>query len=135
MVMSVCSPGDKIIVPRNVHKSVLSALILAGGHPVFVHPVMDEELGIAHGVTRQGVEKALNLHPDTKAVLLINPTYFGVACHLEEIVDLAHSWGIPVLVDEAHGVHTHFHENLPLSAMQAGADMAATSVHKLGGSL
>uniref|UniRef100_UPI003D1F802B aminotransferase class I/II-fold pyridoxal phosphate-dependent enzyme n=1 Tax=Kroppenstedtia sanguinis TaxID=1380684 RepID=UPI003D1F802B len=135
MVMSVCHPGDQIIVPRNVHKSVLSALILAGGHPIFVHPVMDEKLGIAHGVTLQGVEEALHHHPDVKAILLINPTYFGIACHLEEIVDLAHSRGIPVLVDEAHGVHTHFHENLPLSAMQAGADMAATSVHKLGGSL
>ncbi|MDR6224861.1 aminotransferase class I/II-fold pyridoxal phosphate-dependent enzyme [Desmospora profundinema] len=135
MVMSVCRPGDKIIVPRNVHKSVLSAIILAGGHPVFVHPEMDEALGIAHGVTRSQVERALSLHPDAKAVLLINPTYYGVAAHLKEIVDTVHAHGIPVLVDEAHGVHTHFHEKLPSSAMQAGADMAATSMHKLGGSL
>lgn len=135
MVMTVLHPGEKIIVPRNVHKSVLSAIILAGGHPIFVHPVMDEQLGIAHGVTRKDVERTLILHPDAKAVLLINPTYYGVAAHLEEIVECVHHYGIPVLVDEAHGVLTHFHEGLPISAMQAGADMAATSVHKLGGSL
>lgn len=135
MVMSVCTPGDKIIVPRNVHKSVLSAIILAGGHPVFVHPAMDDQLGIAHGVTARDVEKALRAHPDAKAVLLINPTYYGIAGNLAEIVDLVHRWNIPVLVDEAHGIHTHFHERLPMSAMQAGADMAATSMHKLGGSL
>lgn len=135
MILSVCTPGDKIIVPRNVHKSVLSAIILAGGHPVFVHPVMDEELGIAHGVTIEDVERTLRMHPDTKAVLLINPTYYGIAGNLAEIVRMVHQWNIPVLVDEAHGVHTHFHDRLPLSAMQAGADMAATSMHKLGGSL
>ncbi|SFJ05754.1 aminotransferase class I/II-fold pyridoxal phosphate-dependent enzyme [Thermoflavimicrobium dichotomicum] len=135
MVMSVCSPGDKIIVPRNVHKSVLSAIILAGAHPVFVHPKMDEKLGIAHGVTACEVEKALQKHPDAKAVLVINPTYYGIAANLKDIVERVHRYQIPVLVDEAHGVHTHFHERLPLSAMDAGADMAATSVHKLGGSL
>ncbi len=75
------------------------------------------------------------MHPDAKAVLVINPTYFGVCTNLKEIVDLVHSYNIPVLVDEAHGVLIHFHDRLPMSAMQAGADMAATSVHKLGGSL
>jgi arginine decarboxylase len=135
MVMSVCQPGDKIIVPRNVHKSVLSAIIFAGAVPIFIHPVMDTTLGISHGITTSSVRKALQEHPDAKAVLVINPTYFGVVANLREIVDLAHSHGIPVLVDEAHGVHIHFHPDLPESAMQAGADMAATSVHKLGGSL
>lgn len=135
MVMSVLNPGDKIIVPRNVHKSVLSAIIFAGGHPIFIHPVMDDFLGIAHGVTSTQVEEALKKHPDAKAVLLINPTYYGVVAHLQEIVDKVHQYGLPVLVDEAHGVHLHFHPDLPMSAMQAGADMAATSMHKLGGSL
>lgn len=135
MVMSVCEPGDKIIVPRNVHKSVLTAIIISGGRPIFVHPEMDPELGIAHGVSVREVEKTFAQHPDAKAVLLINPTYFGVAGNLREMVERIHQWGIPVLVDEAHGVHTHFHERLPWSAMDAGADMAATSVHKLGGSL
>ncbi|MBM7645679.1 lysine decarboxylase [Scopulibacillus daqui] len=135
MVLSVCSPGDKIIVPRNVHKSVLSAIIFSGAVPVFVYPEVDRELGISHGITIDAVQKAIHQHPDAKGLLVINPTYFGVAGNLNEIVELAHHHGIPVLVDEAHGVHIHFHDDLPLSAMQAGADMAATSVHKLGGSL
>ncbi|GIO85182.1 arginine decarboxylase [Paenibacillus faecis] len=135
MVMSVCSPGDKIIVPRNVHKSVMSAIIFSGAKPVFVSPAQDANLGIDHGITSSSVRRALERHPDAKAVLVINPTYFGVCAHLKDIVDLAHSYHVPVLVDEAHGVHIHFHEELPMSAMQAGADMAATSVHKLGGSM
>lgn len=135
MVMSACHPGDKIIVPRNVHKSVLSAIIFAGGRPIFVYPEMDKKLGIAHGITIEQVEKTLQKHPDAKAVLVINPTYFGLASNLKELVERVHAHGIPVLVDEAHGVLTNFHERLPISAMEAGADMAATSVHKLGGSL
>jgi arginine decarboxylase len=135
MILTVCAPGEKIIVPRNVHKSIMSAIIFAGARPIFVSPVMDHELGIAHGITPQSVERALERHPDAKAVVVINPTYYGVSTDLKAIVELAHSYRIPVLVDEAHGVHIHFHEKLPLSAMQAGADMAATSVHKLGGSL
>lgn len=135
MIMSVCSPGDKIIVPRNVHKSIMSAIIFSGATPIFIHPVIDPELGISHGITTDAVEKALKAHPDAKGVLVINPTYFGISANLEKIVDIAHSYGVPVLVDEAHGVHIHFHDELPMSAMQAGADMAATSVHKLGGSM
>ncbi len=135
MVMSVCGPGDKIIVPRNVHKSILSAIIFSGAMPIFVHPEIDNELGISHGITTNAVKEAIVNHPDAKAVLVINPTYFGFVADLKSIVDLAHSHGIAVLVDEAHGVHIHFNDELPISAMQAGADMAATSVHKLGGSL
>lgn len=135
MILSVCSPGDKIIVPRNIHKSVMSAIIFAGAKPVFVSPAQDANLGIDHGITTSSVRRALQRHPDAKAVVVINPTYFGVCANLKEIVDLAHSFHVPVLVDEAHGVHIHFHEKLPMSAMQAGADMAATSVHKLGGSM
>jgi len=135
MIMSVCSEGDKIIVPRNVHKSIMAAIIFAGAKPVFISPVRDTNLGIDHGITTKAVRKALNRHPDAKAVLVINPTYYGVCTNLKEIVDIAHSYDVPVLVDEAHGVLIHFNDRLPMSAMQAGADMAATSVHKLGGSL
>lgn len=135
MVMSVCSPGEKIIVPRNVHKSVMSAIIFSGATPIFIHPALDERLGISHGITIESVERALEQHPDAKGLLVINPTYFGISANLNEIVHIAHSYRVPVLVDEAHGVHIHFHHELPLSAMQAGADMAATSVHKLGGSM
>ncbi len=135
MIMTVCNPGDKIIVPRNVHKSVMSAIVFSGAIPIFIHPEIDAKLGISHGITTDAVEKALSKHPDAKGLLVINPTYFGVSADLKRIVAIAHSFQVPVLVDEAHGVHIHFHEKLPLSAMQAGADMAATSVHKLGGSL
>ncbi|WP_379966909.1 aminotransferase class I/II-fold pyridoxal phosphate-dependent enzyme [Ectobacillus sp. sgz5001026] len=135
MVMSVCGPGDKILVPRNVHKSVMSAIIFSGAKPIFIHPEIDPVLGISHGMTLTSVRHALEAHPDAKGLLVINPTYFGFAADLKEIVKISHSYGVPVLVDEAHGVHIHFHDKLPLSAMQAGADMAATSVHKLGGSL
>lgn len=135
MIMSICVPGDKIIVPRNIHKSIMSAIIFAGAKPVFISPVSDENLGIHHGVTTKSVRRALERHPDAKGVLVINPTYYGVCADLKEIVDLAHSYNVPVLVDEAHGVLIHFHSDLPMSAMEAGADMSATSVHKLGGSL
>ncbi|MCM3178416.1 aminotransferase class I/II-fold pyridoxal phosphate-dependent enzyme [Cytobacillus horneckiae] len=135
MVMAVCGPGEKIIVPRNVHKSVMSAIIFSGATPIFIHPVVDRELGISHGITTDAVSKALEQHPDAKGLLVINPTYFGISADLKQIVDIAHSYNVPVLVDEAHGVHIHFHDELPMSAMQAGADLSATSVHKLGGSM
>lgn len=135
MIMAVCGPDDKIIVPRNVHKSIMSAVVFSGAKPIFIHPELDQELGISHGISVDSVEKAIRTHEDAKALLMINPTYFGISSDLETIVDTAHQYDIPVLVDEAHGVHIHFHEDLPVSAMQAGADMSATSVHKLGGSL
>src|SRR5690606_13411455 len=135
MILSVCEPGDKIIIPRNVHKSIMSAIVFAGAVPVFIHPEVDPELGISHGISAEAAETALAAHPDAKGLLVINPTYFGVCADLERIVDITHSYGIPVLVDEAHGVHIHFNNSLPVSAMQAGADMAATSVHKLGGAM
>jgi arginine decarboxylase len=135
MILATCKPGDKIIVPRTVHKSVLSAIVFADCNPIFIHPELDPKLGIAHGITPLQVAEAIEQHPDAKAVLVINPTYFGFASNLHEIVQITHRHHIPVLVDEAHGVHTHFHTELPISAMDAGADLAATSVHKLGGSL
>ena len=135
MILSVVGPNDKILVPRNVHKSIMSAIVFAGAVPIFIHPEVDPDLGISHGISAEAVEKALIEYPDAKAVLVINPTYFGVAADLKRIVDIAHDRNIPVLVDEAHGVHIHFHNSLPVSAMAAGADMAATSVHKLGGSM
>ena len=135
MILTVVGPGDKILVPRNVHKSIMSAIVFAGAIPIFIHPEVDPELGISHGISPESVEKALQNYPDAKAVLVINPTYFGFAADLKRIVDIVHAHDIPVIVDEAHGVHIKFHDKLPLSAMQAGADMAATSVHKLGGSM
>jgi arginine decarboxylase len=135
MVLATVGPGDVILVPRNAHKSILTAIMLADAQPVFLAPEVDMDLGIAHGVSVETVQRALEEHPEAKALVVINPTYFGVSADLVRIVELAHERGVPVLVDEAHGAHIHFHEALPPSAMQAGADMAATSVHKLGGSM
>ncbi len=135
MIMSVVGPGEEILVPRNIHKSVLTALILTGAKPHFLQPEVDLELGIAQGVRVETVRESLNRYPNVKAILLINPTYFGVSMDMASVVQIAHERGVVVLVDEAHGVLTHFHPDLPQSAMDAGCDMAATSVHKLGGSL
>lgn len=135
MIMAVVGPGDKILIPRNVHKSVLTAVVLSGAHPVFMEPEIDHIRGVAHGVSLATVRKRLEQHPDAKAVLVVNPTYFGVCADLCGIAHLVHQRDIPLLVDEAHGAHLYFHPQLPVSAMEAGADAAATSVHKLGGSL
>lgn len=135
MVMAVCKHSDKIIMPRNVHRSAINALILSGAQPIYVDPKMNSELGISLGMTVEGVKKAIEEHPDAKAVLVNNPTYYGICSNLTEIVRLAHQAGMKVLVDEAHGTHFYFGANLPVNAMAAGADMAAVSMHKTGGSL
>lgn len=135
MIMATCSAKEKIILPRNAHKSAISALIFSGAIPIFVEPDLDEELGIANGVSYENIEKAILENPDAKAVMIINPTYFGVVSDLKEIIRLVHEHDMVVLVDEAHGSHFGFSPYLPESAMSLGADMAALSIHKTGGSL
>lgn len=135
MVMSTCKKGDKIILPRNVHISAINSLVICGAVPVYVSPEIDRELGIALGMLVAEVERAIRSHPDAKAVLVNNPTYYGICSNLRKIVELAHQNGMKVLVDEAHGTHFYFGEHMPLSAMAAGADMASVSMHKSGGSL
>lgn len=135
MILSVVSDGDKIIVPRNVHKSVTAGIILSGAIPVFMQPELDKKLGIAHGVTPETVKKTLEENPDAKAVLLINPTYYGVATDIKKIADIVHEYDIPLIVDEAHGPHLAFSEKLPMSALEAGCDICSQSTHKIIGSL
>ena len=135
MILSVVNDGDKIIVPRNVHKSVTSGIILSGAKPIFMEPEIDKKLGIAHGVTPSTVANTLKENPDAKAVLIINPTYYGVATDIKEIADIVHSYDIPLIVDEAHGPHLAFSNKLPMSALEAGADICAQSTHKIIGSL
>lgn len=135
MIMSTCRAKEKIILPRNVHKSAINALILSGAVPVFVKPYIDEELGIANHMNFVDVEQAILDNPDAKAVFVINPTYFGVTSDLKRIVELAHEKDMLVLVDEAHGSHLPFSDMLPLSSMEAGADMSSCSLHKTVGSL
>ena len=135
MVLSVAKRGEKIILPRNVHRSVMGAMVLCGAIPVYVNPECDNRLGIPLGMSVSAVEKATRENPDTKAVLVNNPTYYGICSDLRAIVRLAHEHGMLCLADEAHGTHFYFGEGLPVSAMAAGADMAAVSMHKSGGSL
>jgi len=135
MIMSTCKPGEKIIVPRNAHESIIKGLVLSGAVPIYVQPGINKELGIRTGVSSTAIKEAINRNKDAKAVLLMNPTYYGATSNMSEIVRLAHSRGMVVLVDEAHGTHFGFHEDLPISAMDAGADMSAVSIHKTGGSL
>lgn len=135
MIMSVCKEGDKIIMPRNVHRSAINSLILIGANPIYINPGIHKRLGISLGMSLKDIEEAIKEHPDAKAVFVNNPTYYGICSDLREIVKLAHSHGMYVLVDEAHGTHFYFDKRLPVSAMEAGADMAAVSIHKTGGSL
>ena len=135
MVLSVAKRGEKIILPRNVHRSVMGAMVLCGAIPVYVNPECDNRLGIPLGMSVSAVEKAIRENPDAKAVLVNNPTYYGICSDLRTIVRLAHEHGMLCLADEAHGTHFYFGEGLPVSAMAAGADMAAVSMHKSGGSL
>ena len=135
MILSAVGRGDKIIMPRNVHRSAINALILCGAIPIYVNPGIDDMLGIALGMRVEDVAVAIARHPDAKAVFVNNPTYYGICSDLRSIAELAHAQGMKVLVDEAHGTHLYFSDRLPVAAMDAGADMAAISMHKSGGSL
>lgn len=135
MVLATCKRGDEIILPRNVHKSVINALVLCGAVPVYVNPEVDQRLGISLGMRRNQIAKAIAEHPNAVAVLVNNPTYYGVCSDLRAIVRMAHEAGMRCLADEAHGTHFYFGGGLPMSAMAAGADMASVSMHKSGGSL
>ncbi len=135
MILYACKSGDKIIMPRNVHRSAINSLILADAIPVYVNPEVNAQLGISLGMSVSQVEQAIKNNPDAKAIMVNNPTYYGICSDLRKIVELAHAHGMLVLVDEAHGTHFYFGENFPVSAMAAGADIAAASMHKSGGSL
>ena len=135
MIMYACKEGDKIIMPRNVHRSAINAIILTGAVPVYVNPDVNHKLGIALGMSVAQVEQAILDNPDAKAIMVNNPTYYGICSDLKKITELAHAHGMLVLVDEAHGTHFYFGENFPVTAMAAGADCASVSMHKSGGSL
>ena len=135
MVLYSLKRGDKIIMPRNVHRSVINAFVLCGAIPVYINPQINSELGISLGMSYNDVVKAIEQNPDAKAVFVNNPTYYGICSNLKQITQLAHKHNMLVMVDEAHGTHFYFNDNLPISAMAAGADMASVSMHKSGGSL
>ncbi len=138
MTLAVINDGDSIIIPRNIHKSVLSALILSGAKPVFLLPSYDPYLGFALGVEENSLSETLTKDPDAqkaKAVFMVNPTYYGTSQDLTSVSELIHSLGKTLLVDEAHGPHFRFHPELPKPALESGADAVSQGAHKMIGAL
>lgn len=135
MILSSVKSGEEIILPRNVHQSVINALVLCGAVPVYINPQTDKKLGISLGMSVADVRRTIAAHPAAKAILVNNPTYYGICSDLAAITKIAHESGLRVLADEAHGTHFYFGKDMPISAMAAGADLAAVSMHKSGGSL
>ncbi len=134
-ILATCGEGEKIILPRNIHSSAIAGIIHAGAVPIFIAPAYDSAMDLAHGITPVAIEFALEQHPDTKAVMVVYPTYYGACGDLATIAAIVHSYGIPLLVDEAHGAHFGFHSDLPPAALAAGADLTVQSTHKLLGAL
>ena len=135
MIFGTLKPNDLIFVPRNAHRSVISGLILSGALPIFLPVEFDAEFNLPLNVTVETVERAIKKFPQAKALLLVSPNYYGVAADVKKISELVHAAGMILLVDEAHGAHLQFSDELPLSAMDSGADLAAQSTHKILGSL
>lgn len=130
MLMSVCSYGDKVIVSRDCHKSVINGLLLAGANPVYIKPEYDSSFGITSYIKPSDVEKVLRKNPDAVGVMITRPNYYGICSDIESIAEITHSYGKLLMVDEAHGAHLIFNRELPVCAMQGGADICVQSAHK-----
>ncbi|MFG3281246.1 aminotransferase class I/II-fold pyridoxal phosphate-dependent enzyme [Streptomyces sp. NPDC048111] len=134
-MLSVAGPGEKLLVGRDAHKSVVSGLILSGIRPVWVDPQWDAERHLAHPPSAEAFAAAFAEHPDARGALVTSPTPYGTCADLAAITEVCHAAGRPVIVDEAWGAHLPFHDGLPTWAMDAGADVCVTSVHKMGSGL
>lgn len=134
-ILATCRSGKKIILPRNIHTSAISGLILSGAIPIFINPKYNPDWDIASSITTASVTAALENHPDAKAVMMVSPTYQGICGDVAGIAEIAHQKNIPLLVDEAHGPHFAFHSQLPTPALLAGADLAVQSIHKVLGAM
>lgn len=130
-LLGTLRPGDEVIVSRDLHWSLLVALIITGARPIYVAPRLDPTYDIGRGLDPDDVEAALQAHPETKLIIVVSPSFCGVSSDLPRIADVAHKHGAPLYVDEAWGPHFHFHDRLPMSAMASGADAAVSSVHKI----
>jgi len=130
MVMAVVPPKGKVLVQLNVHKSIYHALYLRDATPIFLDPVIDSTTNLPLTLLPEQIKRILEKNTDIKAIILSNPNYFGMSLKIDEIVELAHFYDIPVIVDEAHGAHYGFHPLLPKSALQQGADIVVHSAHK-----
>ncbi|CAM3094552.1 aminotransferase class I/II-fold pyridoxal phosphate-dependent enzyme [Paenibacillus sediminis] len=132
LILSVCTePGDILLVQRNVHKSVLNGLMLAGANAVFLAPQVDVETGLATTPSVDTVNRALERYPHAKGLLVTSPNYYGMGTDLTSLAEACHSYGIPLLVDEAHGAHYGQHPALPRNALASGADGVVQSTHKM----
>jgi arginine decarboxylase len=129
-VFSVARHGEKVLVVRNMHKSMVAALIMSGVRPVFLQPSIDDELDVEHGPTPEHVAEMLEANKDAKGVFIVSPDYYGVSCDVRGIAEECHKRNVPLIVDEAWGPHFAFHKELPPSAMECGADISFGSVHK-----
>lgn len=135
MLLGTLNPGDRVLVPRNAHQSIMGGLILSGAVPVFIQPEIHGELGIPMGISMESLRKKLADAAGIKAAVMVYPTYYGVASDLQSIADFLHERNILLLVDEAHGAHLKFSAELPKQALDCGADVVAQSTHKLLGSM
>ncbi|WP_405456599.1 aminoacid decarboxylase [Streptomyces sp. NBC_00101] len=134
-MLSVAGPHQKLLIGRDVHKSVVSGLILAGIRPVWVDPQWDAGLHLAHPPAADAFRAAFEEHPDARGALVTSPTPYGACADVGALAELCHERGVPLIVDEAWGAHLPFHPDLPTWAMDAGADVCVTSVHKMGSGL
>ncbi|WP_297041127.1 aminotransferase class I/II-fold pyridoxal phosphate-dependent enzyme [Thermosynechococcus sp. OHK43] len=134
-LLATVGPGDRVLVGRNVHRSVIAGLVLAGAKPVYLGVGVDPQWGLPLPVTRDVVSAGLAAYPDTKAVVLVSPTYEGLCSPLLEIAESVHNHGVPLIVDEAHGSHFAYHPAFPVTALAAGADVVVQSWHKTLGTL
>src|SRR3954470_2807954 len=134
-IMSVAGPGEKVLISRNAHKSVIAGVIVSGVRPVWVQPKWDGDRHLAHPPEPDDVRSALDAHPDAKGMLLISPTDWGTSADIAGVAEVCHARGVPLIVDEAWGAHLPFHPDLPAWGMDAGADLVVTSVHKMGGAI
>jgi arginine decarboxylase len=134
-ILATCQPGDQILLPRNIHRSIIAGLIHSGAVPIFVQPEYVPDLDIAHSITPESIALALDQYPQIKAIMVVAPTYYGVCGDLAAMAEIAHQHSIPFLVDAAHGAHLGFHPDLPPSALALGADLVIQSTHKTLGAL
>ena len=134
-ILATCKPGEKIILPRNIHRSVVSGLILSGAVPVFIAPEYNPSEDLIYSISPSALAKTLAVNRDARAVMVVYPTYQGICGDIEALIRITHAYNLPFLVDEAHGAHLAFHPDLPPSALSLGADLSVQSTHKVLGSL
>lgn len=134
-MLTVTCPGHSLLVGRDAHKSVVAGLVLSGVRPAWVEPEWDAERHLAHPPSAAAYDKAFTEHPDADGALVTSPTPYGSAADLRAIAEVCHRRGKPLIVDEAWGAHLPFHDALPSWAMDAGADVCVTSIHKMGSGL